>query len=77
MTSHGFFRIHQIVGTRDNPGLIPISKSAWWAGVKAGKYPPSVKLGPKTTVWRKKDIDSLLAQFDVENHPASLKDKVS
>ncbi len=24
---------------------IPVSKSKWWAGVKAGKYPKSIKHG--------------------------------
>ena len=40
--------------------LIPICKSAWWAGVRDGRYPQSVKLGPKTTAWRAEDIRKLL-----------------
>jgi len=36
--------------------LIPVSRSAWWAGVKSGKYPQSVKLGERTTCWRRSDI---------------------
>ena len=31
--------------------LIPVSRSAWWAGCKSGRYPKPVKLGPRTTAW--------------------------
>lgn len=40
--------------------LIPISKSSWWAGVKTGRYPSSVKLGERTTCWREQDIFDLI-----------------
>jgi len=36
--------------------LLPISRSSWWDGVRSGKYPSSVKLGPRTTCWRLADI---------------------
>ncbi|MCF7994704.1 MAG: AlpA family phage regulatory protein [Chromatiaceae bacterium] len=42
--------------------LIPISASAWWAGVKTGRYPKPVKLGERVTVWRARDIEALLNQ---------------
>ena len=40
--------------------LIPVSRSAWWAGCKSGRYPKPVKLGPRTTAWRASDISALL-----------------
>jgi predicted DNA-binding transcriptional regulator AlpA len=40
--------------------LIPISRSAWWAGCKSGRFPKPVKLGPRTTAWRASDIAALL-----------------
>lgn len=43
---------------------IPVSRAAWWAGVKDGKYPQPVKLGSRTTVWRESDIDALISQFN-------------
>ena len=43
--------------------LIPISRSAWWAGCKSGKYPKPVKLGPRRTAWRAEDIAALLEQI--------------
>ncbi|UST54921.1 AlpA family phage regulatory protein [Comamonadaceae bacterium OTU4NAUVB1] len=39
---------------------IPVSPSTWWDGVKAGRFPAGVKLGPKLTVWRASTIDSLI-----------------
>ena len=60
----GYLRLRQIIGnTKADPPispLIPVSKSTWWAGVKTGRFPPSVKLGPMTTVWRVEDIRALI-----------------
>jgi len=44
-------------------GLLPISRSTWLNGVREGKFPKPVKLGPKTTVWRVEDIRALIASF--------------
>jgi predicted DNA-binding transcriptional regulator AlpA len=41
---------------------IPVSKSTWWDGVRKGRFPKSVKLGPRTTAWRETDIDALCNQ---------------
>lgn len=57
----GFLRLAQIIGSKNNPPLIPVSKTSWWEGVKSGKYPKSVKLGVRTTVWRVEDIRDLIA----------------
>lgn len=40
--------------------VVPVSKSAWWAGVQSGRYPKPVKLAPRTTVWRSSDIQRLI-----------------
>jgi prophage regulatory protein len=54
----GFVRLPQILA------VFPVSKSHWWAGVKAGRYPAAVKLGAcrRMTAWRAEDIRSLLAR---------------
>ena len=41
-------------------GPIPVSKSTWWAGVKTGRYPKPIKLGPRTTAWKAEDIQALI-----------------
>ncbi len=40
--------------------LVPVSRATWWKGVKDGRYPQPIKLGPRTTAWRKKDIMQLV-----------------
>ncbi|HBG06914.1 MAG: hypothetical protein A2075_12515 [Geobacteraceae bacterium GWC2_58_44] len=40
--------------------LIPVGKSTWWAGVKSGRFPKPVKLGPRTTCWYWQDIQPLI-----------------
>lgn len=61
----GFLRLPQIIGNpKANPpipAIIPIKKSTWWAGVKSGRFPKSVKLGTRVTVWRVEDIRALIA----------------
>jgi prophage regulatory protein len=61
----GFLRLPQIIGNPDAvppvPALIPVKKSCWWAGVKAGRFPKAIKLGPRVTVWRVEDIRNLIA----------------
>jgi prophage regulatory protein len=41
-------------------GPIPVSKSTWWAGVRSGRFPQPIKLGPRTTTWRVEDIRALV-----------------
>ena len=40
--------------------IIPISKSAWWKGVKDGLYPSPIKLSSNVTVWRSDEIQALI-----------------
>ncbi len=53
----GFIRLPQVLQ------LIPVSRASWWAGVKAGKYPPGVKIGARTTGWRVSDIRDLIERL--------------
>lgn len=50
-------RAKQIAGKE---GILPISLSTWWEGVKTGRYPQPTKLGPRITVWNRDDIMALL-----------------
>ena len=40
--------------------VIPIKKTAWYQGIKSGRYPAPVKLGPRATAWRVADIRALI-----------------
>ncbi len=55
LPSEGYARLPQVLA------VIPVSKSTWWAGIKAGKFPAPVKLGPRTTAWRVSEIRALIA----------------
>ena len=55
----GFVRLSALVGPNS---IIPVSKSTWWAGVKSGRFPQPVKLGPRTTAWRVEDIRKLIEE---------------
>jgi prophage regulatory protein len=39
---------------------VPMSRATWWSGVKAGRFPAGVQLGPKMTCWRASDINALI-----------------
>lgn len=58
----GFLRLPQIIGDKKRgiTAVVPVSKTAWWAGVKSGRFPKPVKLGPRTTAWRVEDIRRLI-----------------
>jgi predicted DNA-binding transcriptional regulator AlpA len=55
----GFVRLPGILAPN---GPIPVSKSTWWAGIKDGRYPKPVKLGPRITAWRVEDIRALIKE---------------
>jgi hypothetical protein len=59
-----FLRVWQIVGDAKAeppiPPMIPVSRSTWLNGCKAGKYPKPVKLSPRTTAWRTSDIQAFI-----------------
>lgn len=54
----GFLRLPQVLS------LFPIGKSTWWEGVKNGRFPQPVKLGPHTTAWKAEDIKKLIDDYD-------------
>jgi prophage regulatory protein len=53
----GFIRLANLLAPA---GPIPVSKSTWWLGVKTGRFPQPVKLGPRITAWRAEDIHALI-----------------
>jgi len=59
----GFLRLPQVLA------VIPISRSAWWQGVREGRYPPSIRLSPRCTAWRCEDIIELIERLGAERAP--------
>jgi prophage regulatory protein len=64
LPADGYVRLPQIIGNPKAkppiPAIIPVSKSTWWEGVRTGRYPKPVKLGPRITAWRVGDIRKLI-----------------
>lgn len=58
----GFIRLPQIIGDpkRGIPAVIPVSRTMWFEGVRSGRYPAGVLLGPRTRAWRVEDIRALV-----------------
>ncbi len=63
----GYVRLNQIIGDprspQTAPAVIPVSRSTWWAGVKSGRFPKPVKIGPRISAWRVEDIRALIEQL--------------
>jgi predicted DNA-binding transcriptional regulator AlpA len=57
LSQTGFVRLSSILAPN---GPIPVGRSTWWAGVKSGRFPKPVKLGPRITAWRVEDIRALI-----------------
>jgi predicted DNA-binding transcriptional regulator AlpA len=53
----GFYRLPTVLTK------IPVSRSAWWQGIKDGRYPAGVKIAPRTTGWRCADIERLCLEL--------------
>jgi prophage regulatory protein len=41
--------------------VFPVSRSEWWAGVRAKRYPAPIRLGKRMAAWRAREIRELLA----------------
>lgn len=50
----GYLRVKDVLR------YIPVSRSTWWSGVKSGRFPKPVKLGPRITAWRVECIRSYI-----------------
>lgn len=58
--NEGLVRLKQIIGPE---GPIPVSRSSWYSGVRSGKYPTAIKLGPRTTCWDAAKVRALFEEL--------------
>jgi predicted DNA-binding transcriptional regulator AlpA len=40
---------------------VGMKKTAWYEGIKAGKYPRPIKRGPRDTVWLMSEIQKVIS----------------
>lgn len=43
--------------------VIPVSKSTWFRGIAAGRYPKPVKIGIRASAWRVEEIRRCMTEF--------------
>lgn len=64
LQGEGFMRLPEVLA------VFPVSKGTWWEGVRTGRFPASVKLGPRCTAWRVSDIRALVDRLGTTPAPA-------
>ena len=57
LPQEGFVRLPQVLH------VLGIGKTTFWEGIKTGRFPAPVKLGPRTAVWRVEDIRNLISHI--------------
>lgn len=65
MGETGFLRLPDVLG------LIGVSKSVWYAGIRSGRYPKQVKLSERIVAWRVEDIRSLIDRLRSQEQKAA------
>jgi prophage regulatory protein len=65
MQQDRFIRLPEIIGTKETPGLIPVSRSTWLNGVKTGRYPRPVKLSSMAVAWKLSEVMRLFDAGDL------------
>lgn len=64
----GYARLSQIIGDKKSTPpvepLVPVSKSTWYDGIRKGRYPKPVKLGPRISGWKWQDLSDLCESID-------------
>lgn len=53
LPTEGFVRLPQILS------VIPVSRTSWWRGIKAGQFPEPIKLG-RSVMWKVHEIRELI-----------------
>jgi len=57
LPQEGFVRLPQVLH------VLGIGKTTFWEGIKTGRFPAPIKLGPRTAVWKVEDIRSLITRI--------------
>ncbi len=57
MPSEGLVRLPVVLK------VLGVGKTTWWRGIKTGRFPKPVKIGPRMSAWRVEDIRALISSF--------------
>src|SRR5262245_57052473 len=50
----GLLRLRQVLQ------FYPVSRTTWWRGMREGRFPKPVRIGPASVAWRVEDIRRLV-----------------
>ena len=64
MNKFNFAPTKELMRLHDVLAAFPVSKTSWYAGVKLGLYPKSVRLGKRTVAWRASDIEGVIRSLN-------------
>lgn len=53
-------RSGRLLRLRDALSIFPVSRAAWYAGIREGRYPAPVRISPRCVAWRLSDIERLI-----------------
>jgi prophage regulatory protein len=70
LPEEGFAKLPQVLTA------IPVSKSTWFRGVAAGKYPKPVKIGVRASAWRVEEIRQCIATMSASPGNSSAQENV-
>lgn len=59
-----FLRLKQIIGPN---GLLPISRSTFYAKVQAGDLPRPLRIGARISLWRRSDLIAYIERAEGAN----------
>lgn len=54
-------KIEGLLRLPDVLAIFPVGRTTWYEGIKAGRYPKPLKIGPRATAWRIGDIEKLIS----------------
>jgi predicted DNA-binding transcriptional regulator AlpA len=66
LPAEGFVKLDQVLQ------VIPVSRSTWFRGIQAGRYPPPVKLSERSSAWLVDDIRECIARISRGSPPAAI-----
>ncbi len=66
LPAEGFVRLPVVIK------ILGIGKTTWWSGIRKGRFPKAVKLGPRTSAWRVEDIRALISKLTENSRNAAL-----
>ncbi|MBQ9452044.1 MAG: AlpA family phage regulatory protein [Desulfovibrio sp.] len=56
----GFIRLKTVLE------LIPVGTTAWYEGVKSGRFPKPISIGPRVRAYRVSDIQALIEKLNAQ-----------